>query len=401
MKILFLSPSFPYPQDTGAAIRIYNLIRYLSKENEVHLVSFEDRQIEETGLMELKKYCSSVRLVKLKKYPKLLQLPEVLIRFLRGEPFMLKYAESDELEKMLSNLSQEQGIDIIQFEHSYMGHNVRHLAQDLKARKVLSFHNIACAQYYRVYKVEKNLLKKIRHLLEWVPMFKWEPRIAGYFDKSVVVSDIDKNLLQFLNPMLDIAVIPNGVDAGGIASEPSEGREKNLLFIGTMDYEPNEDAVLYFHERIFPLVKREIQDIKLTVVGRNPPPKVQKLSENPDILITGHVDDVRPYYRKAMLSVVPLRSGGGTRLKILEAMATGTPVVSTAVGCEGLAVEDGRNIMIASTPEEFAEKIIRLVTREDLWNKVSCEGRKLVEEKYDWESIASSLQEVYRQLLRT
>jgi len=401
MKILIVTPSFPYPPDTGGTIRIYNLIKNLAKENEIQLISLAGGKINEDAVSELKKYCTNVHLAHMTGRMKLLQIPKVIGRFMKGQPFMLKYAESDELNGLLRNITNECNIDIIQFEHSFMANNVSQLCGNLKARKVLMFHNIACAQYYRVYKVEKSIFKKIRHLLEWVPMFNWEPKIAEYFDKSVVVSDIDKNLLQFLNPMLDISVIPNGVDAKSIIPFPLGGRGKSLLFVGSMDYEPNEDAVRYFCKDVFPLLKKDIPEIKLTVVGKNPPTDLQKLSENPDIIITGHVDDILPFYQKAVLSVVPLRSGGGTRLKILEAMATGTPIVSTAIGCEGLDVVDNKNIMIANTPEEFANKIIHLVSNEDAWNKVALEGRKLVEEMYDWELIACSLQDVYKRLVHS
>jgi len=380
---------------------MYNIIKNLAREHEIQLISIADRTIDNSDISELKKYCSNVTLVTIKRLPKLLQIPKVLGRFIHGKPFMLKYADSAELTRLLNTISTERDIDIIQFEHSYMADNIRHLDPRLKAKKILSFHNIACAQYFRMYSVEKNFRKKMKHLFEWIPMLKWEPRIAEQFDASLVVSEMDGNLLRFLNPALDISVIPNGVDAKSIVPYPPEGRSKNLLFVGSMDYEPNEDAVCYFYRQIFPLVKKDFPDIVFTAGGRNPPTDLLNPAENPDLVFTGRVDDVRPLYEKAMLSVVPLRSGGGTRLKILEAMATGTPVVSTVIGCEGLAVEDKKNIMIANTPEEFAKKIIQLVSDKELWKKVSQEGRKLVEEQYDWELIACSLLDVYKRLVKS
>lgn len=399
MKILFVSPTFPYPLDTGAALRIYNIIRNLSRDNEILLASIADRKIGDSDISEMKKYCSGVFLAGIKKYPKLLQLPKVLGRFMGGRPFMVKYAESEELRNLLNNTSIVRDLDIIQFEHSYMACNVRYIDRNSKAKKVLSFHNIACAQYYRMYKVEKSISQKIKHLFEWFPMLKWEPDIAARFDASVVVSEMDKHLLQFLNPLLDISVISNGVDTKSIVPRPLDVRRKNLLFVGSMDYGPNEDAVRYFYSEVFPLVKKEVPEITLTVGGRNPSSGLHELSENPEIFFTGYVDDIIPLYEKAMLSIVPLRSGGGTRLKILEAMATGTPVVSTPVGCEGLDVKDGENIMIADNAPEFAKKIVALMSDAELWMDVSRQGRKLVEEKYDWELIARSLNDVYRRLI--
>ena len=400
MKILIISPTFPCPPNSGPTIRIYNSVKYLSKENEIHLVSFEDRKIGQDELREVKKWCSNVILVKMRKRPKLLQLHQVVYRFAKGLPFTLKYSESDALRKVLKKISLEENYDIIQWEHSYMAHHVQCLSTEVTAKRILSFHNVACAQYYRIFRAEKRLIRKIRHFCEWYPMFAWEPKMAEKFDKSLVVSEMDKQLLKYLNPVLDVSIVPNGIDTKSFVSYPISGRGNELLFVGAMDYEPNIDAVLYFCQEIFPMIQRKMPGIKLRIVGRNSPRNVQKLAANRDVVICGHVEDVMPFYSKAMLAVVPLRCGGGTRLKILEAMATGTPVISTSVGCEGLDVKAGENIMIADSPEDFAGKAVALLSERELWTKIARDGRKLVEERYDWEKIMWTMQDIYRDLVK-
>lgn len=398
MKILIVTPSFPYPPDSGAKIRIYNMIRYLSEDNEVHLISLTDCGDDQVSFME--RYCKKVSVVRTSRRPALFQLPGVLYNLLRGLPFMLKYAQAPELKEALLQVSERDGYDIVQFEHSYMAYNVRYLSKDLRCKTVLSFHNIASLQYYRIYQLEKRLIWKLKCLFEWVPMLRWESKVAQRFHKSLVVSELDRILLRLMNPGLDVSVIPNGVDAQKFSSYPLAVRERNIIFVGLMDYGPNADAVLYFHREIFPLIKKKMPDLGFLVVGCNPPPEVRELSGNPDVLVTGRVEDLRPYYQKAAVAVIPLRSGGGTRLKIIEAMSTGTPVVSTSVGCEGLEVSDGEHIMIADTPEEFADKVVQVLESQETWLKLSSQARRLVEETYDWEYITGCLAKVYQAALR-
>lgn len=399
MKILIVSPSFPYPPDTGATIRIFNLIKNLSIKNEVQIISITDHQIiKESDISEIKKYCKKVYIAPLQKRPKFLQIPKILIRFLSGQPFMLKYAESKDIEMLLYDISKNDYFDIIQFEHSYMAKNVQFLSPSINAKKILSFHNIASTQYYRIYKVERNILKKIKYLLEWLPMFRWEPMMASKFDKSIVVSAMDLFLLKFLNPSLEISVIPNGVDSRIFSPSSIDDREKNILIVGSLDYAPNADAVIYFYFNIFPMVRDRFPETKLIVVGRKPPKDIQMISKDPYVIVRGNVEDVRPFFKKTKVSAVPLRSGGGTRLKIIESMAMGTPVISTSIGCEGLDVKNNCNILIANEPIEFAYKIIDLLSSSKLWNRISKEGRALVEKKYDWEQITLLLQNIYHDL---
>jgi glycosyltransferase involved in cell wall biosynthesis len=178
---------------------------------------------------------------------------------------------------------------------------------------------------------------------------------------------------------------------------PHEDTSPSLLFIGNMGYPPCVDAVLYFCREIFPRIRRATGAAELWIVGRDPQPEVLQLNGN-GVHVTGQVDDVIPYYRQSAVCVVPLRAGGGTRLKILEAMALGRPVVSTAIGCEGLEVIDGEHLLIADDPDQFAEKTVRLLTNRKLYDHISTNGRKLAETRYDWDNIAGRLMQVYAEM---
>jgi polysaccharide biosynthesis protein PslH len=225
--------------------------------------------------------------------------------------------------------------------------------------------------------------------------------MARRFTKVVTVSEADRELFLSLGSGCSISIVSNGVDTRTYLPFPLEGRGKNILLIGSMDYKPNVDAALYFMGDIFPAVRKRHPDCTLTIVGKTPPDDIQRLAEEPGVNVHSNVADVQPYYQKALVSVVPLRSGGGTRLKILEAMAFGTPVVSTSIGCEGLDVENNRNILIADDPVDFAGQIITLLTDLKLWNRISLNGRDLVQENYDWEQISRKYRAILLELTQS
>jgi glycosyltransferase involved in cell wall biosynthesis len=228
----------------------------------------------------------------------------------------------------------------------------------------------------------------------------WEPRYAERFDRCTTVSEVDQRLLMNANPRLHVDVIPNGVDIEKYQPLPSprENVSASLMFIGNMGYPPCADAALYFCSEIFPLIRQAINAAELWIVGRDPGTEVLQLNSG-NIHVTGRVDDVVSYYRQSPICVVPLRAGGGTRLKILEAMALGRPVVSTTIGCEGLNVIDGEHLLIADTPEQFAEKTVLLLSDRQLYQHISANGRQLVETCYSWDKIAERLMEVYTEMV--
>jgi polysaccharide biosynthesis protein PslH len=227
----------------------------------------------------------------------------------------------------------------------------------------------------------------------------WEPRYAARFDRCVALSEIDRAKLVAVNPSLRIDVVPNGTDTRLLQPLPRSDARPALLYVGNMDYTANAHAVIYFCKEILPLVRRAVNDVELWIVGSDPLPEVRRLVGD-GIRVTGRVDDVVPYYRQSSVCIVPLRAGSGIRLKILESMALGRPVVSTSLGCEGLDVEDGTNIMIADSTEQFAEKTIRLLTDAALRDSIASNARQLVETHYDWDAIAHRMMGIYGELTR-
>jgi glycosyltransferase involved in cell wall biosynthesis len=226
-----------------------------------------------------------------------------------------------------------------------------------------------------------------------------ERRYLRLADHVLTVSDTDRDAFaSFLEPE-QLTVIPTGVDLDYFQPMPLEETANSLVFTGSMDWLPNQDGILYFVDAILPLIKQQQPDVSLEVVGRSPSRKLQALAEREKSMrLSGWVEDIRPFVARGAICIVPLRIGGGTRLKIFEAMAMGKAVVSTSVGAEGLPVRHGDNILLADTPEDFALSVISLLRDSDQRNRLGSAARALVQEKYSWpkvaESFADTLQDV-------
>jgi polysaccharide biosynthesis protein PslH len=197
-------------------------------------------------------------------------------------------------------------------------------------------------------------------------------------------------------------VVPNGVDTDYYRRERANGAPRaNLLFTGTMDFRPNVDAVRWFASDILPRLSFQRRDVKLYVVGRAPSRPVLRLAgKSRDVVVTGAVEDVRPYFRQSSVFVVPMRMGGGVRLKLLEALAMGLPVVSTAMGAEGTGLVGGRDVLLADNPERFAREVLRLLEDPQLRDRLAVEGRRVAEERFDWTKVTLPLLRFYEELER-
>ncbi|MDA8156888.1 MAG: glycosyltransferase [Actinomycetota bacterium] len=400
MNILLISQDFPYPPVSGDRIRNYNLIKVLSRRHRIHLISFEGHCQQEEHVAEMKKFCASVKTVPLEKCNRFQRILRFARTVLSGQPqhncfWVFQKAMADAITQAIKGNQ----FDIIQIEHSHMAPYVRNIPAGGKLKKVLTLHNIGFVQYRRIFQFEKKLRMKARFLHSWLTSRRWEPAYSMNFDKCVTMSEIDKRILHSANPGLDIDVVPNGVDLGFYKMVPAKPGRNSILFVGILDYAPNADAVLYFSKEIFPRIAAQNPGMDFYVIGRNPTQQIRQLAGNPGIKVVCHAADLRPYYERCFAAVVPLRSGGGTRLKILEAMAMGMPVVTTSVGCEGIDVTDGENILIADSPGEFASNVIKIFSDRNRQVMIGAAARRLVEARYSWEKIGGHLENIYSGLL--
>ena len=396
MKILWVKAGGLVPPDTGGKIRSYNILRQLARQHSVSFFSFYAAHAHD-------QHPSLSRL-----FDKLVCLPLPMPAPKSGKEFLayLRYAVSlDSYSAMkfcrapvapaLRALLSETNVDVIVCDFLFAAPVI---PWDLPCPKVLFAHNVEATIWRRHYEVARNPLWKAVSWREWKAMERAERAYLRKADHVIAVSEADaRSFSQFLEGS-KITVIPTGVDTEFFQPRPGEEVPCSLVFTGSMDWLPNEDGIFYFAEQILPRIRRQLPEVQLWVVGRKPSRRLQKLSrEQPHITITDRVEDVRPYLARGAASIVPLRIGGGTRLKIFEAMAMGKAVISTTLGAEGLPVKNREQVLIADGEQDFSRSCIELLSNSELRNQIGLAARKLVSTQYGWPKIADAFAEVLEQ----
>ncbi|MFN3966973.1 MAG: glycosyltransferase [Endomicrobiia bacterium] len=395
MNILFLTHSFPYPPDEGIKLMSYNLLKEFSKRHTVTLLSFIWSDDEKKYIPEISKFCKRVEVVKHK-------IPKSFIRrfyniFFQKEPFCVHQFYSEEFKEKLKKIISNQKFDIVHFDFVNTSF-YRNFLLDIPA--IFFPHDAMSMLFYRNIEKEKNIFRKLYTYSQYKKMLYYEKEIMPKFEKTVVVSPKDKEWLLSLNSNFDIEVIPNGVDANYFHPLNIEEDYPSVIFRGIMSFLPNIDAAVYFADKILPIIQKEIPNLKYYIVGPNPDEKIKKLSSENNI-VTGYVEDIRPYIAKSTVNVCPMRIGSGIKNKILEAMAMAKPTVATSIAIEGIPdVTDGENILIADTPEEFAKKVILLIKDENLRKKIGKNAREFVIKNYTWEKAAEKFENVYKEVIK-
>lgn len=257
---------------------------------------------------------------------------------------------------------------------------------------ILFAHNVEHMIWKRLCDVERRPWRRLLLAVEWRKMRRCEAGVCSRADLTVAVSEEDRLLLAACAPGAAVRAIPTGVDTLYFSPNGATESKASVVFTGSMDWYPNEDAILYFTQAILPRIRREIPGVSLTVVGRNPTARIRSLAKEPGIRVTGTVEDVRPYLGEASVCVVPLRVGGGTRLKIFEALAMGKAVVSTRIGAEGLALTSGDHFLEADGPDNFAGAVVSLLKDPARRIELGTAGRRLVEERYSWPEVARAFE---------
>ena len=391
MKILYLSLRFPYPPHSGDKIRTYNVLKHLSQRHSVSFVSFALSPQEAGRTGQLREYCDQVETV---EFSKLNAWRNCILYSSFSEPLQISYWHSRKMQRQINQMMDRNSYDLIHVQFFRMAQYVTKFTDN---HKVLD----SCDSY------ALNLSRRARldRSLSW-PLLKieanrvkvYETEIARWFDRVTMVSSLDRDCLLSVNRDIPISVVPMGVDLE-YYQPGNEEYGPNLLFTGTIKYFPNSDAILYFYNEIFPLVKNAVPNVKFYVVGNYPPRKIKKLVPNGDIVVTGHVEDVRPYFDKSAVFVCPLRSGSGMQAKILEAMAMGVPVVTTSMGFEAIDAVSGKDIIIADNAKKFAQEVVKLLKDRDWRQSVAQNARRLVEEKYGWSSVVKRIDAIYENIL--
>ena len=393
MRILWVKAGGLVPPDTGGRIRSYNILKHLAHRHEVTLFTFygshpDDKHADLASLFA-HLVCVPLRLPASRNFSEAILYGR---HVLTSQPYSIAKYCRPEVSTTLRNLLRNNEFDIMVCDFVNAGGVV---PWDFSCPKVLFAHNVEAEIWHRHYQNARNLLWKAVAWREYETMRRTEQKYLRLADHVIAVSDVDRQFFsRFIDPS-KITAVATGVDIEFFQPELPAVRENSLVFTGSMDWIPNEDGILYFLQEIFPRIRQQVPDTQLWIVGRSPSARLKAIgAQDRGIHVTGRVEDIRPYIRDAAAYIVHLRIGGGTRLKIFEAMAMGKAGVSTSIGAEGLPVEHGRNILLADQPEDFADNVITLLKnplyRESLGNA----ARHLVEENHSWESVASDFENV-------
>lgn len=391
MKILFLTSRLPYPPDRGDRLRAYHFLRNLSTRHEIDLVSFIADESEQEYADYLLKHCSSVDLVLQKPVNSIL---EVVKSFWRPDPLQNSYYRSRKMYQLVEQKLREHSYDVA-FVHLFRMapyvENKGDLYRIIDLTDVISLEIERSLPY-------RGILSSLLYNIEQPRIEATEQKYAKLFEETWLISEYDRGILAEKCPTANIRVIPNGVELEGLEQSASAENPKKLIFVGHMSVFHNIDAVEYLVRDVLPLVRKEIPDVTLDVVGAQPHTRVQSLSVYPGVSVRGFVPDLSLALQQASVFVAPLRFAAGIQNKILEAMAAAKPVITTAMINESLDARPGEDILLAESPSEFASQIILLLNDRPLRHKIGSAGKGFVTRKFSWEHVLRRMDQIEREI---
>jgi sugar transferase (PEP-CTERM/EpsH1 system associated) len=398
LKILWVKAGGLYPPNVGGRIRSYRILKALARRHSITLFTFYAATKDDLH-SALEHEFNRVVLMPL-PIPAGRTFREALsyARYLTSPlPYTVSKFCKPEVARRLLQLVGETQPDVIVCDFVVAAQSI---PWNLPIPKIVFTHNVEAAIWRHHYKIAGNPFWKLVSWREYRAMERFERDCLKRADHVLTVSDHDRDIFSKVIDPSRITVIPTGVDVEYFCPSLDRDQPASLVFSGAMDWMPNEDAMVYFIKRILPRIRRQIPNASLCVVGRNPSRALLELAaSHQGVEITGIVEDIRPFVHRAAVYVVPLRIGGGTRLKIFEAMAMGKAVVSTTIGAEGLPVHPGQDILIADDPEEFADTTIRLLGDPGRREELGRTARELVTRTYSWDAVVQPFETVLNMLV--
>jgi len=391
MRVIFLSPWYPYPPDNGSKIRIFNLLRELSTNHELTLFSFVDPEDQPEEESPLRTICERVRV-----FPRPTRNGSnlrSLTSYISPTPRHLVTTHSPQMSQAVQAELSRGHYDVLVASQRRMAPYAVPISGLPKVWEEVETTLLREASLR-----EHSPLRRLRRELTWAKERAHIRRMVRHFDACTVVSRQEGKQLRVIAPhVARLVVIPNGVDLNHYQPMEVLPQPDTLIFNGSLTYAPNYDAVTYFLREIYPQITRRRPDVRFVITGHTEGVNLSKLSPHEGVRLTGHVPDIRPVMASSWVCVAPLLTGGGTRLKILEAMALGIPVVATRKGAEGLRVEHTKDILLAEDAESFAREVVALLEDTALRHRLAVSGRQTVERTYDWCPIGKRLDTLLRE----
>lgn len=401
MKILIVSPLLPWPLYGGNVVRIYGILRELSRRGHdiVLLAGHDNPHLPDDHPVKL--LCREVRLYQRSASAK--RVRPVVAAFsslFSPQPYTAAKFGGRAVRESIRSILEKNNFDMILANFAFTAHAIPSKFA-LRTPVVLDEHESE-GLLWRQYLHQGGIPKRGFALLNLIKMGWFQKSVGSGIAAMLCASEREAEFARgYLPPSVKLWTVPNGVDTDYFVPAPPEGRESNsIVLCGGFGVYRNSEAAIWFARGVFARVKQEVPNAEFWIVGSNPNQEVRQLCEIPGIHVTGTVDDVRPFYARAAVSVAPYRYGEGTKLKVLEAMASGAPVVSTPIGCQGIRVKDGEHVLIVNSPEEFANRIVYLLRDEGLRRSIAARARSLIEREYAWKKIVGDLDPELCELVR-
>lgn len=398
MKILVVSSYLPYPLFSGGHVRLYNILKQLSENNDLTLICEKRDYQSQKEIGELNKICKEVITVDRRKQWSIVNILKTAFSLY---PFLLIGHRSLEMEKKIKDILDKEKFDLIHVETFYVMQNL----PKTNLPVVLTEHNIEYLVYKRFADKAFIFVKPFLYL-DILKIKYWENKFWKKATKLIAVSEEEKKLMK----RKDVVVVQNGVDEKNLTIKSAGWRtkfkqQKKILFIGDFKWLQNRDAVGWILKKIWPLVNAKVKalnekvDLKLWIVGRQIPDEIKKIEGENVIFDENAPKETADIYNQADLLLAPIRIGGGTSFKILESMACGIPVITTKLGIEGIDATDGKEVLVAETEEDLASLVFEIIFNDNAYEKLTKSARKLIEEKYTWSAIVKKLERVYQSAL--
>ena len=394
MKILWLNSGLLLPLDKGGKLRTWHLMRHLALRHDITYLSFAEPGQRHEDRVGMREVCNVLETVPRTDPAKgtLAFYADAAKHVVNPLPYAVGKYRSAAYAAQVGRFLDSGNFDVVVADFLVP---VANMPRSLSIPSVLFTHNVEAEIWRRHAENATNPFSRVLMTQQWNRMLRFEREALSRFDLVLAVSEADGQTFGRLYPgalRRPVHVIQTGVDTSYFTPMPGTHRRAHLVFTGSMDWRPNEDGMLYFVREILPRIRQVEPEVTLSIVGRAPTPAVKRLAAEAGIEVTGRVDDVRPHVAKGDVYVVPLRIGGGTRLKIFEAMSMAKAVVSTTVGAEGLPVTSGQDLMIADEPARFAQSVVHLIRDEESRRRIEGAARKLVVERYDWAAVAEDFE---------
>ncbi len=394
MKILMLTPYLPYPLLSGGQIRTYNLLKKLSHKHRITLFALIKNQNEKQYIPELEKYCQEVKVFKRSSKP--FTFKNILNTAVSKYPFLVIRNFVPEVVTAIQQELDNNDYDLIHAETFYM---MPHLPQ-ITIPTILVEQTIEYLGYESYAKKANPLLKPFLYY-DIAKIKRTEIHYWHQADRLITMSEDDKQFInQIINQPKKIQVVSNGVDSNWFEQQPRKLPEQpTFLSVGTFKWLPNIEAARFLIKKVWPSIKKQIPQAKLWVVGNAPTEEIKNYGlADKQINVSGRIEDIRTAFKQSHVLVAPVFSGKGTRYKILEAMASGTPIVATSTAVEGLDVQNNKHVLVADQADKMADYAVEIIKDRDLWHKLSDNGKNFVKKNYDWELISQKLDKIYESM---